>query len=54
MLILDLASTKFIETLIKIGYLQDNLFLAEQNQSLKNIHEPISDRFITKLFGDKK
>ena len=29
MLILDLASTKFIETLIKIGYLQDNLFTDE-------------------------
>ena len=29
MLILDLASTKFIEALIKIGYFQDNLFTDE-------------------------
>ena len=29
MLILDLASTKFVEVLIKIGYLQDNLFTDE-------------------------
>ena len=29
MLILDLASTKFIDALLKIGYFQDNLFLAE-------------------------